>query len=221
MLTTLCEAFAGLDHNVTWRDLVRGKGITPHQKVYRRAIAEVLDAEAAARIGDGPSFQVLIAHPILGRRTRLAGLLPAVLYEMELHLVSRPHLRWAQRAGLEARLVDARQAAREGRLAELVCAAATVPPLFDLPCWDGRPVLDAGMANQAPMPEPDEGRTLILLTRDYRNLPREPRKIYVWPSRETPADKLDFTDPSKLRRTWDLGARDARCVLARWAREDG
>ena len=30
------------------------------------------------------------------------------------------------------------------------------------------------------------------------------------PSDETPADKIDFTDPGKLRRTWEQGTRDAR-----------
>lgn len=72
LLRTMCEAFAGLDHNVTWRDLVSGKGITPYQRVYRDVVAKVLDAEAAARIAEGPSFQVLIAHPVLGGASRPA-----------------------------------------------------------------------------------------------------------------------------------------------------
>lgn len=60
-------------------DLVRGKGITPYQRVYREVVAEVLDAEA--EITEERSFQVLIGFPVLGW-SRLAGLLPAIIYEL-------------------------------------------------------------------------------------------------------------------------------------------
>ena len=69
------------------------------------------------------------------------------------------------------------------------------------------------MADQAPMPDPDRGDTLILLTRNYKRLPTSDRRYYVHPSKETPADKIDFTDPEKLRATWEQGERDARSWL--------
>lgn len=213
LLQTMCEAFVDQDHNVTWRDLVSGKGITPHQRIYREVVAQVLDTDATARIAEGPSFQVLLAHPEFGGGSRLASLVPALLYELDLHIRSTPDLRWAQAAGLERRLVDVRQAARDGRLVDLVCAAAAVPPFFDNARWDGQRVIDAGMASQAPMPDPDKGRTLILLTRTYRNVPNLPDRLYIWPGRETPADKLDFTNPKKLTKTWKLGEADGRRFL--------
>ena len=83
-------------------------------------------------------------------------------------------------------------------------AAAVIPPVFEPPLWEERAVVDGGMADQAPMPEPDKGETLILLTREYKNIPDIPGRFYVHPSKETPADKIDFTDPGKLRKTWDL-----------------
>jgi predicted acylesterase/phospholipase RssA len=137
----------------------------------------------------------------------------AAAYEAELHVVNSPHFNWAERVGLEPVLVDANAAAREGRLAELVIAAATIPPVFTPPDWDGRPVVDGGMADQAPMPDPDEGETLILLTRRYRQIPDAPHRTYLAPSEETPADKIDFTDPGKLRDTWAQGEADARRLL--------
>ena len=69
------------------------------------------------------------------------------------------------------------------------------------------------MADQAPMPEPDEGETLILLTRDYKRLPDDDSRYYVHPGSETPADKIDFTDPAKLLETWKMGAADAKRIL--------
>lgn len=105
-------------------------------------------------------------------------------------------------------------------MVDLVCAAASVPPFFDRAHWDDRRVIDAGMTDQALMPDPDKGRTLVLLTRKYRNLPKIVGRIYVCTSDETPADKLDFTDPEKLRRAWELGEAGGRQTLESWARGD-
>ena len=39
------------------------------------------------------------------------------------------------------------------------------------------------------MPDPDRGRTLILLTRKFRNLPEHPVRLYVEPGESVPAGK--------------------------------
>ena len=215
LLDTMAEAFEAQDANVDWHDLVEGAGLTPHQSIYRDVVAAVLgDAEARDAVATGPSLQVMLAHPPGGERTaRLTGALATIAYEAELHVLSRPDLEWAEAAGLGTSRVDAREAAREGRLVELVCAAAVIPPIFDPPLWDGRPVVDAGMAGHAPHPEPDRGATLVLATRTYRNWPDDGR-TYVSPSEAVPADKIDFTDPGKIRRTWAAGEQDARRFLA-------
>ena len=79
--------------------------------------------------------------------------------------------------------------------------------------WDGKPVIDGAMADQAPMPDPDDGRTLVLLTRDYGSVPDLSDRTYLWPSREVPADKIDFTDPADIRRSWEIGEADGRRFL--------
>ncbi len=82
--------------------------------------------------------------------------------------------------------------------------------------WDGRRVIDGGMADQAPMPHPDRGRTLVLLTRALP-APAAGRRAGSTsrPSRATPADKIDFTDPAKIQRTWDQGERGRALVPAK------
>ena len=207
LLDAMCDAFEAQDSNLFDRE--KG-GISPHQRIYCEVVSRVLDEEAARLVAEGPQTQILIAHPPASGLPKLSGVAATVAYEAELHLVNSPHFSWAARLGLDCSLVDARAAAREGRLVDLVCAAAVIPPVFEPPDWDGRPVVDGGMADQAPMPEPDEGETLVLLTRRYRKLPQVPGRRYVMPSDETPADKIDFTDPDKLRRTWDQGTRDAK-----------
>ena len=215
LLDTMAERFEAQGSNFDWHDLVEPGGLSPHQSIYREVVERVLgDAEAREAVAEGPSLEVILAHPPGGDRTaRLVGAAATLAYEAELHILSRPDLEWAQAAGLSTSRVDARRAAREDRLVELVCAAAVIPPIFDPPLWDGRPVIDGGMSGHAPHPEPDRGATLVLATRTYRNWPEDGR-TYVGPSEAVPADKIDFTDPDKIRRTWEAGEEDARRFLA-------
>ncbi|MDF0601025.1 patatin-like phospholipase family protein [Psychromarinibacter sp. C21-152] len=217
LLDTMCAVFERQDSNL---DLFHegDDGITPHQSLYREVVESVLDAEAARRVAQGAQYQIQIAHPPDHGSPTLSGTAMAMAYEAELKIVNSPHFDWAEKMGLTRTLVNANQAAREGKLCDLVCAAAVIPPVFEPPKWDGRPVIDGGMADQAPMPEPDRGDTLVLLTRRYRNLPDVAGRRYVMPADETEADKIDFTDPAKLRDTWAQGERDARQWLDRVGR---
>ncbi|GAA4225637.1 hypothetical protein GGQ68_003255 [Sagittula marina] len=213
LLDEMCAAFESRDSNL---DLFNADedGITPHQRMYCGVVDRVLGREATNTIAEGPTFQIQIAHPPDTGLPTLTGTALAAAYEAELHVVNSPHFNWAQKMGLTSRLVDANAAARDGALVDLVNAAAVIPPVFEPPLWEDRRVVDGGMADQAPMPDPDRGVTLVLLTRPYKNLPEVEGRTYVWPSKETPADKIDFTDPDKLRDTWALGEKDAERYLA-------
>lgn len=212
LLEEMCAAFETRTSNI---DLFNADedGITPHQRLYCSVVERVLNAEAVQRIAAGPSFQIQIAHPPETGLPTLTGTALAAAYEAELHAVGSPHFNWAEKMGLTAHLVDANAAARDGKLVELICAAAVIPPVFEPPLWNDRRVVDGGMSDQAPMPDPNEGETLVLLTREYKRLPKVDGRCYVWPGKETPADKIDFTDPQKLRDTWALGETDAERYL--------
>lgn len=206
------DALSEEESNVNW-DLRGEDGLTPHQRLYRGVVEVTFDEDSHRAIATGPVFQVTLAHPPDSGWPKAAGALAAAAYEAELHTKNSPHLSWAEKVGLTTRRVDARQAARDGRLVDLICAAAAIPPVFEPPLWDGRPVIDSGMADQAPMPDPDRGETLVLLTRAYDRLPAVAGRRYVAPSRETEADKIDFTDPVKIAKTWDLGLEDGQAFL--------
>ncbi|WP_335947780.1 patatin-like phospholipase family protein [Salipiger bermudensis] len=212
LLDEMCAAFEKQDSNL---DLFQPdeNGITPHQELYCEVVGRVMDDEAARKIAEGPQFQILIAHPPDTGVPTLTGSAMAMAYEAELHTVNSPHFSWAEKLGLTSHLVDANQAAREGKLVELISAAAVIPPVFEPPLWNDRRVVDGGMASQAPLPEPDEGVTMVLLTRDYKRLPEVEGRHYIAPAQETAADKIDFTDPQKLRDTWAQGERDAQRLL--------
>ncbi len=216
LLDVMTDAFERIDSNVELEKIGSEGSMTPHQRVYCEVVTRVVDDEVARRrIVEGPAFHVQIGHPPFARHPRASTIPLFSIYEAEKAIRSTPHLRWCQQAGLRAELVDARQAARDGRLVELICAAAVIPPVFRIAIWDGQQVIDSGMADKAPMPPNSRGRTLVLLTREFRNTPRIPDRLYIAPSRETPADKIDFTDPGKLRETWELGRRDGVAFLER------
>ena len=212
---TMMELFSRHDRNVPLDEPFDGEaGYTPHQQMYRDVVTTCIgDDEAARAVAEGPTLQILIARPPSPDWAKVSGGAVALFYEADQAIRSTPHHRWPEAAGLTGELVDANAAARAGTLTDLVCAAATIPPVFEPPLWDGAPAVDAGMVDKAPMPDPDRGRTLVLLTRNYRNVPEVEGRLYVTPSEEVPADKIDFTDPTKLRDTWEIGEEDARRAL--------
>lgn len=209
LLELMHEAFTINDGNID-----TGKSnLTPHQEIYRAVVETTLDREAIERIAHGPEYQVILAVPPKHVSAQASAFLFGVLYKLDQAVRSTPHLRWPTQSGLGRMRVDARTAAREGQLVDLICAAATIPPVFDVPTWAGRRVLDGGMTDKAPLPEPDEGRTLILLSSRYSNLPDDPRRTYVQPSEEVAADKIDFAHAERVKKTWGQGERDARSWL--------
>ncbi|MGR3542130.1 MAG: patatin-like phospholipase family protein [Hasllibacter sp.] len=206
------------DRNVTLSDMDGEDGRSPHQRVYEAIVEDVIDAGAQARIADGPAFQISVSTTGAGGGSTLRALAAGTIYQGEQVVAPTPRPRLSAAAGVEQRLIDGRRAARDGTLPDLIRMAATVPPAFRPDTWDGEPIYDGGMVDKAPLPDPDEGRTLVLLTKRFRTLPDdEPDRIdYVQPAEEPlSGSKLDFTDPALLREAWDQGRRDG----ARWLKD--
>ena len=210
LLMLMSEAFRINDANYA----AGRSNFTPHQEIYRAVVETTLDKAAIEQIAQGPDYQIFLSCPPPHLTPGTSAFLYGVLYKLDQAVRSSPHLEWPKKWGLQRLCVDARQAARDGQLIDLICAAATIPPVFNVPCWQGGRVLDGGMLDKAPLPEPDQGRTFVLLTSRYDNLPQDTRLTYVQPSREVAADKIDFSDASKVTRTWEQGEADARTWLA-------
>ncbi len=210
------------DKNVTLSDLGDSDGRSPHQRIYDAIVEDVIDGDALARIADGPVFQISVSTTGDSAGATLRALAAGTIYQVEQIVAPTPRPRASALAGVEQRLIDARRAARDGTLPDLIRMAATIPPAFRPDDWDSpgtnglEPLYDGGMVNKAPLPEPDEGRTLVLLTKRFRSLPDDdPKRIhYVQPSQTVlSGSKLDFTDPGLLREAWDQGQRDGAAWL--------
>lgn len=213
LLETMGSAFETVDHNLDLWDTEPGERLTPHQRIYREVVEQTLDKAAQEAVAVGPQFQVLLAHPPSSRLPKLSTFPLLIANVIDLQIRSTPNLVMTQWLGLQEERVDARQAARDGKLVDLICNAAVIPPVFNLEGWRGKQVIDGGLACKAPLPQPDQGQTLLLLTRRFRNLPQNPNHVYVEVSDSTPADKLDFTDREQLELTWEMGRRDGERFL--------
>ena len=89
-------------------------------------------------------------------------------------------------------------------------ASSCTPPFTPQIRRNGLPLLDGGLIDNVPtdgVPEA-EGETLILLTRQFRELPVIPGRTYVQPSQPIPTSALDYTNHHALQATFDLGHRD-------------
>ncbi|MFN2100211.1 patatin-like phospholipase family protein [Altererythrobacter sp. MF3-039] len=204
------DAFAMNSSNVERE----ASNFTPHQELYRAVVESTLDNVSLERIAEGPQYEISLAIPLSGLPAWVSTVIFGFLYKLDEHVRSTPHLVLTRRLGLKAIRVDARQAARENQLIDLICAAATIPPIFDVPRWDGKRVIDGGMFDKAPIPSTDSGRTLVLMTSRYRNLPRAiDDREYVQPRSEVAASKIDFRNPEDVDDTWKQGARDGEAWL--------
>ena len=52
------------------------------------------------------------------------------------------------------------------------------------------------------------GKTLVLLTRLYQNMPTAPGRIYTKPSHRIELSQFDIRNPDGIRAAYELGVKD-------------
>jgi predicted patatin/cPLA2 family phospholipase len=78
---------------------------------------------------------------------------------------------------------------------------------------EGRPAFDGGLVDNVPVEPLAEveragGRSLVMLTRLYRDVPEIPGRSYVQPSQKLPIKQFDITNPDGIRFAYELGRAD-------------
>lgn len=206
--------------NVVWS---RGRPSFPVAGMYEEMLRLVLDEAALARLKAGPDLRIAVARK--PRRLPLALAIPLGIaaYQVEKHLTAPVHPRGGRWLGFEPHYVPVRDLTSPGELVAALMASASVPPFMPVGQVAGLAALDGGLVDNVPVDplRPVEARgerTLVLLTRRYRALPRIPGRTYVQPSAPVPIGQFDITRPEGIRRAFDLGLRDgeafAREVLS-------
>ena len=190
-----------------------------HERVafYRHAFEDVLQDEAMQRLRSGPEIRVLMAAAPAWAPGSLGILVGFMAYSLEKALKAPLHPTWAQGLGFRPVVGLANQCTSAAQVADLVLASSCVPPIMEPVRWQGQPVLDGGLIDNAPVAllTPRERPALVLLTRRYppEKLRGHAGLTYVQPSRPLPISKWESADPDALRRTVDLGLADGQRFL--------
>tara|TARA_R110002073_G_scaffold336295_2_gene531854 strand:- start:2131 stop:3075 length:945 start_codon:yes stop_codon:yes gene_type:complete len=209
-LANFKRAAAANARNVYPELLLSAKPMFPHEGLFRAAILETIDAEAMATIQSGPTLRVALSRVPDSRIPRAARIAAALLaYKLEGWARGRVHTRWAGNLGFAVEWADAAACTSVEELADLLLQTSCTPPFTPAFEREGRPVLDGGLTDNVPVAAlPECERILVLLTKHYRDVPSSGRVTYVQPSEPIPIGGWDYSDPTAIQKSYDLGRRD-------------
>jgi predicted acylesterase/phospholipase RssA len=97
-------------------------------------------------------------------------------------------------------------------------ASASVPPVTPIGRVRGRAALDGGLVDNVPVHPLEEieakgGKTIVLLTRQYPNLPVVAGRTYVQPSQRIGVSQFSITDGDGIDAAYRLGVADGERFL--------
>ena len=197
------------------RNILGQDPVFPHEGMYRKAMLDLFDSKALARVHAGPDIRVLLGHMPrwLGPRTGFLAASAAYNFDKRVRRVVHPTT--ARAIGYRPEVVSVRECGTPETLADLILASSCSPPMTSSLRWKGRYALDGGVVDNVPVCALDDapGATLVLLTRRYPALPDIPGRTYVQPSKKIPVDAWDYTSPEGIQSAYDLGRRDGEEFL--------
>jgi predicted acylesterase/phospholipase RssA len=204
--------------DLDWRALLKGGDAFPVAPMYRALLEATLTGEAFARLNAATDLRIMIARPPRRWPATLAALAGLASYQIEKKLMKRVHPRWGARLGFAAEFVAVRGLPDARALQRVAYASACVPPIIPLQTVGGRPALDGGMVDNAPVGpladvERQGGRSLVLLTRRYAAIPAVANRTYVQPSQPIAVGQFAITSPEGIRAAWELGRRDGAAFV--------
>jgi predicted acylesterase/phospholipase RssA len=214
------DAIAHNKRNVYLRNLLRKQPVFPHGRMYRNAILGSIDQGALLHLQKGPEIRVLISRPPGWASVRMALLLGAVAAGLDAMGKESVDASGGSRVGFEPLYLSVRDCPTPDALADLIIASSCVPPLTPQAQRNGVALFDGGLVSNVPTDgvAHKDGKTLVLLTRQFGKLPNIAGRTYVQPSQPIPVGAWDYTNDAALQSAFDLGRRDGeRFVLHRAA----
>ena len=183
--------------------------------MYRALLDELLDAAALVRLQQLTDLHIAVARLPFGLPPLLGAAIGIGAYQIEKHLLHPVHPRFGRMLGFRADFIRVRDLATPGGLRDAVIGSGCVPPFMPQVLVGGKPGFDGGLVDNVPVEplvpiETAGGRTLVLLTRTYRQVPELPGRTYVQPSCPIGAKQFDITNPIAIRDAYELGLRDGQ-----------
>lgn len=187
-----------------------------HESVYPRWIRSFVDASMSSNASRcGSRLQVAVTR--VSRRLGVGGSLAAgyAAYCLDKYTGNRLHSGIAGWFGLQQEFIDVDFASDCDATAGILVAAAASPPMMPMRMVAGRPALDGGYVDSAPIPpgySAGNARTLVLLTRRYPSLPTHFRRgqVQYWqPGAAVPVSTWRCTADATVEAAFEFGRQEA------------
>ncbi|MEA2882269.1 MAG: hypothetical protein QOH32_1525 [Bradyrhizobium sp.] len=203
-----------------WR---RGEPLCPVGPMYSALLAHTIDAAALAKLNALTDLRIAVTRLPRGLPPLAGALLGIGAYQLEKHLLHPVHPRLGRALGFRPEFVSVRDLGDAADMHALLLASSGVPPFIPVTQVKGAPAFDGGLVDNVPVEplgpvEAAGGRTLVLLTRLYSNVPQVPRRTYVQPSQKINLSQFDITNPDGIRAAYELGLRDGAAFAAAMGR---
>jgi hypothetical protein len=199
-----------------WR---RGEPLCPVGPLYRALLTNVIDEAALSRLNALTDLQLAISRLPRGLSPVAGAALGIAAYQLEKKLLHPVHPRFGRRLGYKSEYVRVRDIAEPEPLRLALMASSGVPPFMPVTLVAGRPAFDGGLVDNVPVEplaavESAGGRTLVLLTRVYKQIPAIGGRTYAQPSEKIGISQFDITNPGGIRAAYELGLKDGDAFAA-------
>lgn len=208
---------SGVSKNFDWKRVLGGQAPTPHGPIYRDTLLCAYSDGGLQRVQAAP-FPIWVLTAAFPKAVPAAAgaMLGFGAYNLEKRLEpSRVHPQMARKLGFRPKLVDARDCTTPEELADLVIASSSTPPFTPVGQFRGQRLLDGSLVDNVPAGAAERSGdirgNLVLLTRPYPPDALGPRghRTYIAPTKPVPIERWDYTNPSLLDQTIEMGEAEA------------
>ncbi|BBM03187.1 patatin-like phospholipase family protein [Microbulbifer sp. GL-2] len=215
-------AFRTNGRNIHWQNLFKGKPVFPHHHIYRHAMRKLFTG-GLKKLHSTADLRIAVAYSPEWLSGPLALLLGIGIDYTDTYFSRSLHPSSARRLGYRQFFHSAHNCTDELELERLILTSSCTPPLTPRQQREGAEILDGGVVDSVPVGglDPEPGRVLILLTRNYPQYPwcftcRKGDQLwtYVQPIRPLPIRVWDFANPQALTRVFHAGRADGQAFLA-------
>jgi predicted acylesterase/phospholipase RssA len=199
-----------------WR---RGEPLCPVGPMYSALLAFTIDQAALARLNIITDLRIAVTRLPRGMPPLAGALLGIGAYQLEKHLLHPVHPRFGRALGFRPEFIAAREISDISEMHAVLLASSGVPPFIPVTRVNGLPAFDGGLVDNVPVEplaplEAARGRTLVLLTRVYKDVPDVAGRVYAQPSEKIGLSQFDITNPEGIRAAYELGLRDGHAFAA-------
>lgn len=211
--------------NFEWRAWRSEGSPWPVSRMYRTLIETIIDDDALQRLKRGPEILIGLARKPPRLPLSLAIPLGIATYQVEKKWHAPVHPRGGRAIGFRSEFLRVRDLTSRADLSQALMASASVPPFMPLGRVGGLVALDGGLVDNVPVEplrevEAQGGKTLVILSRLYRAFPQFSGRTYTQPTEPVPIAQFDITNPSGIRKAYEMGLRDGE-LFARRMKQTG